>query len=78
MCELEKDYFRCYKGAGSKLQAGEWKVTLFQKWTCSLKMLFQSIDNQERELKPDQSLKCTAAETVNAFFFFFFRALRGG
>ena len=33
-------------------------------------MLFQCIDNEERELKPAQSLKCTAAETVNAGVFF--------
>ena len=34
-------------------------------------MLFQCTDNQERKLKPAQSLKCTAAETVSAGVFFF-------
>ena len=32
-------------------------------------MLFQCTDSQERKLKPAQSLKCTAAETVNAGVF---------
>ena len=65
------------KGAKSNLQAREIKSYLVQKWACSPKMLFQCTDNQDRELKPAQSLKCTAAETVNVGVFFF-RALRGG